>query len=163
MSTETPANAVSEAATEVHSVAENVPASNSAEQAQHNSEPSTTFAATVSREELATVSAINETSGTAAAQADSHQLSSSSENGPGGEETMGKEKGKGTKSNGQQTHSDAPVEGSNQSDETPKTKAASASAEGGSDASHIANIVDSVLADLRPKIVEEIAKQLAKK
>jgi len=27
----------------------------------------------------------------------------------------------------------------------------------------IASIVDSVLADLRPKIVEEIAKQLAKK
>jgi hypothetical protein len=41
--------------------------------------------------------------------------------------------------------------------------AAAASSEGGSDVSTIAGIVDSVLADLRPKIVEEIAKQLAKK
>jgi CheY-like chemotaxis protein len=163
VSTETPANAVSEAATEVHSVAENAPAANSAEQSRHNSELSTTFTDAVSHEESATVAATNETLGTAAAETDSHQHSSSSENGPGGEETMGKEKVKGAKSNGQQTHSDAPVEAGEQSDETPKTMAASASAEGGSEASHIANIVDSVLADLRPKIVEEIAKQLAKK
>jgi hypothetical protein len=41
--------------------------------------------------------------------------------------------------------------------------AAAAAADSGTNASHIASIVDSVLADLRPKIVEEIAKQLAKK
>ena len=53
--------------------------------------------------------------------------------------------------------------------EAPKAMAAAAAAEGAplptatSDASSIANIVDSVLADLRPKIVEEIAKKLAGK
>ena len=44
--------------------------------------------------------------------------------------------------------------------------AAAAAAESigaGSDESDIANIVDRVLADLRPKIVEEIAKKLGKK
>ncbi len=41
---------------------------------------------------------------------------------------------------------------------------AAAAAEGSAtDASAIASIVDSVLADLRPKIVEEIAKKLAGK
>jgi CheY-like chemotaxis protein len=50
--------------------------------------------------------------------------------------------------------------------EDSKAMAASATGEGGSsspDASTIASIVDSVLADLRPKIVEEIAKKLGKK
>ena len=53
--------------------------------------------------------------------------------------------------------------------EAPKAMAAAAAAEGAplptaaSDAGSIANIVDSVLADLRPKIVEEIAKKLAGK
>ena len=50
--------------------------------------------------------------------------------------------------------------------EDSKAMAAAATAEGGSagpDASAIASIVDSVLADLRPKIVEEIAKKLGKK
>lgn len=54
---------------------------------------------------------------------------------------------------------DAPQEDS-------KAMAAAATGEGGStepDASAIASIVDSVLADLRPKIVEEIAKKLGKK
>ena len=49
----------------------------------------------------------------------------------------------------------------------PKAMAAAAAAEGGSasarDATAIANIVDSVLADLRPKILEEITKRLAGK
>ncbi len=53
-------------------------------------------------------------------------------------------------------------------DETPKAKAAAAAAEGGEsnsgpDASTIASIVDRVMADLRPKIVEEITKKLGGK
>jgi CheY-like chemotaxis protein len=56
-----------------------------------------------------------------------------------------------------------------QAEESPKAMAAAAAADGdaasvsASDASAIASIVDSVLADLRPKIVEEIAKKLGKK
>ena len=53
-------------------------------------------------------------------------------------------------------------------EEAPKAMAAAAAAEGSTsssasttDASTIASIVDSVMADLRPKIVEEIAKKLA--
>jgi len=51
-------------------------------------------------------------------------------------------------------------------EEAPKAMAAVAAAEGAAsasatDASTIARIVDSVMADLRPKIVEEIAKKLA--
>jgi hypothetical protein len=54
-----------------------------------------------------------------------------------------------------------------EADEPPKAKAAAA-AEGGDsisapDASTIASIVDRVMADLRPKIVEEITKKLAGK
>jgi CheY-like chemotaxis protein len=48
----------------------------------------------------------------------------------------------------------------------PKAMAAAAAADGGasaSDANAIANIVDSMLADLRPKLLEEIAKKMAKK
>ena len=80
---------------------------------------------------------------------------------------MGKEtKGKGGKSNWHQIRSAAPtandtVEAAKQAEETPKTMAA-ASADG-SDPNSIASIVDSVLADLRPRIVEEIARKLAKK
>jgi CheY-like chemotaxis protein len=53
--------------------------------------------------------------------------------------------------------------------EAPKAMAAAAAADGGSasvpatDASTIANIVDSMLADLRPKLMEEIAKKMAGK
>ena len=55
-----------------------------------------------------------------------------------------------------------------QAAEAPKAMAAAAAADGsgagaGSDASTIASIVDSVMADLRPRIVEEIAKKLAGK
>jgi hypothetical protein len=54
-----------------------------------------------------------------------------------------------------------------ESPEAPKTMAAAASADGAStvapDASAIASIVESVLADLRPKIVEEITRKLARK
>ena len=53
-------------------------------------------------------------------------------------------------------------------EEAPKAMAAAAAADGSAststtDASTIASIVDSVMADLRPKIVEEIAKKLAGK
>jgi hypothetical protein len=51
-------------------------------------------------------------------------------------------------------------------EEALKARAAAAAAEGGAfptDATTIASIVESVLADLRPKLVEEIAKKLAKK
>jgi len=52
-------------------------------------------------------------------------------------------------------------------DDTPKAMAAAATAESATasapDANTIASIVDSVLADLRPKIVEEIAKKLSGK
>ena len=53
-------------------------------------------------------------------------------------------------------------------DDPPKAKAAAATAEGaestsGPDASTIASIVDRVMADLRPKIVEEITKKLSGK
>ena len=55
----------------------------------------------------------------------------------------------------------------NGAEDVPKVMAAAA-AEGSSsmsatDASTIASIVDSVMADLRPRIVEEIAKKLAGK
>jgi hypothetical protein len=53
-------------------------------------------------------------------------------------------------------------------EETPKAMAAAAAAEGSSspsipDASTIASIVESVMADLRPRIVEEITRKLAGK
>jgi hypothetical protein len=53
-------------------------------------------------------------------------------------------------------------------DDPPKAKAAAAAAEGaestsGPDASTIASIVDRVMADLRPKIVEEITRKLSGK
>jgi hypothetical protein len=99
------------------------------------------------------------------AEANTNEQQSISENPSGGETDMAKEtKSKSGKSGWHEIRAGAPttndtVEAAKQSEESPKTMAASASAE----ASHIANIVDSVLADLRPKIVEEIAKQLAKK
>ncbi len=59
------------------------------------------------------------------------------------------------------------VEAAMSADEPPKAKAAAATAEGASsalaDAGTVANIVDRVLADLRPKIVEEITRKLSGK
>jgi len=93
----------------------------------------------------------------------------------GGQEDMGKRgtetSGRaGKRRSGQMTPvsaEGAATEVAGETAETPKAMAAAASADGGSsplsDASAIASIVDSVLADLRPKIVEEIAKKLAKK
>ncbi|MFI5095973.1 MAG: hypothetical protein ACHQIK_21340, partial [Candidatus Acidiferrales bacterium] len=105
---------------------------------------------------------------------------SSSEAAAEGEEFMGKEgkTGKAGKSGWHQIRSTpAPAAATGdvveakqaqpQAEEAPKAMAAAAAADGASaisaDASAIASIVDSVLADLRPKIVEEITKKLARK
>ncbi|HEV2689275.1 MAG TPA: response regulator [Bryobacteraceae bacterium] len=98
-----------------------------------------------------------------------------------GEETMARERAKAGKSKWHQIRSastadaasnDA-VEAAKQAvpdvEEAPKAMAAAAAADSAAgsavspDANTIASIVDSVLADLRPKIVEEIAKKLARK
>jgi CheY-like chemotaxis protein len=99
----------------------------------------------------------------------------------GGEEAMGNDgKAKSGKSNWRQIHTgpanagapgdvvEAAKQAANGAEEAPKAMAAAASADGSTaasptDASSIASIVDSVMADLRPKIVEEIAKKLAGK
>ena len=88
----------------------------------------------------------------------------------GGGEAMGKEQGKNGKSNWHQIRSAAPaakdaVETAKQAEEAPKAMAAAADGArlAPTDPTAIANIVDSVLADLRPKIVEEISKKLAGK
>jgi CheY-like chemotaxis protein len=117
-------------------------------------------------------------SGTTAAVAEENQDSSSDS---GGQDSMGKDvKAKSGKSNWHQIHtapasvaaSNDMVEAAKQSEsraeESPKAMAAAAAAEGSAspsatDASTIASIVDSVMADLRPKIVEEIARKLAGK
>ncbi|MGB6384694.1 MAG: response regulator [Terriglobales bacterium] len=93
----------------------------------------------------------------------------------GGEDSMGKD---GKKSNWHQIRTaptgaaansnlvEAAKEAASSTEEAPKAMAAAAAAEGSAsatDASTIASIVDSVMADLRPKIVEEIAKKLAGK
>ncbi|MGA3088687.1 MAG: response regulator [Terriglobales bacterium] len=96
----------------------------------------------------------------------------------GGEEIMGKDaKAKSGKSNWHQIRTASAgaaaasdvVEQAKQAEgsaeEAPKAMAAAAAAQSAPapDASTIASIVDSVMADLRPKIVEEIAKKLAGK
>ena len=132
-------------------------------------EATATFADAVRRDEIESVSATAQTATGASAQEPAHEEYSSSENVPGGQEAMGKDaKGKG-KSTWHQIRSGTPtaandaVEAAKQTEETTKTMAAAASADGASDPNSIASIVDSVLADLRPRIVEEIAKKLAKK
>jgi CheY-like chemotaxis protein len=93
-----------------------------------------------------------------------------------GQEAMGKD-GKSKKTNWHQIHSapasaaakgdvvEAAKEAESVVEEAPKAMAAAAASVPASapDASTIASIVDSVMADLRPKIVEEIAKKLAGK
>ena len=113
-----------------------------------------------------------------AAVAEEDQDSSSDS---GSQESMGSDmKSKSGKSNWHQIHTASAsaaasrdVETAKQAEpvaeEAPKAMAAAAAAEGGTaftpatDARTIASIVDSVLADLRPKIVEEIARKLAGK
>ena len=97
----------------------------------------------------------------------------------GGQEDMGKRGTRNSDNSGwHQIHEPAPVaaqEGAKQAtssaEEPPKAMAAAAAGENAPssatapapDPNAIASIVDSVLADLRPKIVEEIAKKLAGK
>ena len=173
-----PATAVSQPATEIAAESLSVP---EAQQPQEETSPAkqvqeateepvaaTTFADAVRDQEVESVSSVGGTASDApAAETQMHTEISSSENGPGGEESMGKEsKGKGKwhqiRSGEPAAATDA-VEAAKQSEEAPRTMAAAASADGASDAGQIASIVDSVLADLRPKIVEEIARQLSKK
>jgi len=128
-----------------------------------------TFADAVNRDEVGTAVA-------AAATAEENQDSSSDSGGP---EPMGKDvKAKSGKSNWRQIHTapagaaansdvvEAAKQAESGAEEAPKAMAAVAAAEGAAsasatDASTIARIVDSVMADLRPKIVEEIARKLA--
>jgi CheY-like chemotaxis protein len=103
-----------------------------------------------------------------AAVAEQNQDSSSDDGGQESMSTDGKSKGK-----WRQIHT-APASAAAKTDvveaakqaqaeEAPKVMAAAAAEGSATDASAIASIVDSVLADLRPKIVEEIAKKLAGK
>ena len=139
-----------------------------------------TFAAAGSKDEVGVEADQNEEPGigATAAAVEANQDSSSDS---GGQDSMGKDvKAKPGKSNWHQIHtapasvaaSNDVVEAAKQAaagaEESPKAMAAAAAAEGSvfpsaTDASTIASIVDSVMADLRPKIVEEIAKKLAGK
>jgi CheY-like chemotaxis protein len=150
-----------------------------AEEAPAQEVAAATFADAVSKDEVAVKAEHNGelVSATTAALADEKQDSSSDS---GGQDSMGKDvKAKSGKSNWHQIHT-APASAAANSDvveaakqaesgaeESPKAMAAAA-AEGSAsmsatDASTIASIVDSVMADLRPKIVEEIARKLAGK
>jgi CheY-like chemotaxis protein len=150
-----------------------------AEEAPAEEVAAATFADAVSKDEVEVKAEHNGelVSATTAALADEKQDSSSDS---GGQDSMGKDvKAKSGKSNWHQIHT-APasaaangdaVEAAKQAEpaaeESPKAMAAAA-AEGSAsmsatDASTIASIVDSVMADLRPKIVEEIARKLAGK
>jgi hypothetical protein len=149
-----------------------------AEEAPAEQPAAATFAAAGSKDEVGVKADQNEEPGirTTAAVAEENQDSSSDS---GGQDSMGKDvKAKSGKSNWHQIHtapagvaaSNDMVEAAKQAaaEESPKAMAAAAAAEGSAfpsatDASTIASIVDSVMADLRPKIVEEIAKKLAGK
>jgi hypothetical protein len=151
-----------------------------AEEAPAEQVAAATFADAGSKDEVKATPEQNEepVSDTTAAVAEENQDSSSDS---GGQDSMGKDvKAKSGKSNWHQIHtapasvaaSNDVVEAAKQAaagaEESPKAMAAAAAAEGSAspsatDASTIASIVDSVMADLRPKIVEEIAKKLAGK
>jgi CheY-like chemotaxis protein len=142
-----------------------------AEEALEEEVASMTFADAVLHDQVESVAASSEAANSSVAGSPVHEEVASSEDSAGGRDAMSKDaKGKGGKSNWRQIHS-APaamkgdvVEAAKQAEETPKAMAAAASADGGTaDPNMIASIVDSILADLRPKIVEEIAKKLAKK
>jgi hypothetical protein len=151
-----------------------------AEEAPAEQAAAATFAAAGSKDEVEVKADQNEEPGVGATAAvvEENQDSSSDS---GGQDSMGKDvKAKSGKSNWHQIHtapasvaaSNDVVEAAKQAaagaEESPKAMAAAAAAEGSAfpsatDASTIASIVDSVMADLRPKIVEEIAKKLAGK
>ncbi len=157
-----------------------------AEEAPAEEAAAATFADAVGRDEIEAAPEQDgePVSGTTAAvatasTAEENQDSSSDS---GGEESMSKDaKSKSGKSNWHQIRT-APASTASNSDvvetakqaehaaaEAPKAMAAAAASEGGTasasvtDASTIASIVDSVMADLRPRIVEEIARKLAGK
>jgi CheY-like chemotaxis protein len=138
-----------------------------------------TFADAVDRDEIEAAAEQNgEPAGGATATGSEKNQDSSSE--AGGRESMGADvKAKSGKSNWHRIHTapasaaatndvvEAAKQAEHVAEEAPRAMAAAA-AEGSAtvsapDASAIARIVDSVLADLRPKIVEEIAKKLARK
>ena len=151
-----------------------------AEEAPAEQVAAATFADAGSKDEVEVTAEHNgePVSGTTAVVAEEHQDSSSDS---GGQDSMGKDvKAKSGKSNWHQIHTAPASAGANSdvveaakqaaagAEESPKAMAAAAAAEGSAspsatDASTIASIVDSVMADLRPKIVEEIAKKLAGK
>ena len=160
-----------------------------AEEAPAQEVAAATFADAVGKNEIEVTAEQNRepVSGTATAvatpvTAEENQDSSSD---VGGRESMGKAvKAKSGKSNWHQIRTvpasaaatndvvEAAKQAEDAAEEAPKAMAAAAAAEGSSsastsafvpDASTIASIVDSVMADLRPKIVEEIAKKLAGK
>jgi hypothetical protein len=152
-----------------------------AEEAPAEEVAAATFADAVGQDEVEAAAKQNgePVSGTTAAVAEENQDSSSDS---GSQESMAKDvKAKSGKSNWHQMRTapasvaasgdvvEAAKQAEHGAEEAPKAMAAAAAAEGGAasafatDASTIASIVDSVLADLRPKIVEEIARKLAGK
>jgi hypothetical protein len=145
---------------------------NSPENVAEEEPAGATFANAVDLETIEAAEPKKEPAGEATVAVSEEDQDSSSED--GGQESMSTDgKGKG-KSNWRQIHT-APantaaktdvVEAAKQgaaADEAPRVMAAAAAEGSATDASSIASIVDSVLADLRPKIVEEIAKKLAGK
>ncbi len=154
-----------------------------AETASEEAAPAATFADASAQEEAAPAiskqDAVVQAGTPASDTVAGGEASQDSSQESGGQDDMGKDgKGKSGSAKWHQIHTPATgaastndaVEAAKQAaagtDETPKAMAAAAAAEGSgtaSEANAIASIVDSVLADLRPKIVEEIAKKLGKK
>jgi CheY-like chemotaxis protein len=171
---EIPSEAAIEPGTEKESKAEKTEAErrNPAENVAEEEPTGATFANAVDWEKIETAAEQKEepAAEAAAAVAEENQDSSSEDGGQESMSTDGKAKGK---SNWRQIHT-APANAAAKTDvveaakqaqaeEAPKVMAAAAAEGSATDASSIASIVDSVLADLRPKIVEEIAKKLAGK
>jgi CheY-like chemotaxis protein len=137
-----------------------------------------TFADAVDRDEIKAAAVPSEAPADEPAAGSESNQDSSSE--VGGQESMGTDgKAKSGKSNWHRIHTapqsaaaasdvvEAAKQAEHAAEEAPRAMAAAA-AEGSasvsaSDATTIASIVDRVMADLRPKIVEEIAKKLAGK
>ena len=146
--------------------------------ATEEQEPATTFADAIQRPESS--EAESPSSAPVETSAVPEAVYQSSSDDAGGQDDMGKDKSDKTKaawSNWHQIRSgstpagavsdaiQAAKDAAAQAEEAPKAMAAAAAGDGSaatSDSSDIANIVDSVLADLRPKIVEEIARKLGK-
>lgn len=142
---------------------------NAAEQAPTEEYASATFADAMGKNEIEGATETNgelgsETAGThATADATGQSHDSSTE--VGGQDSMSKAgKAKSGKSDLQQTQAAAVEQTKPAAETASKAMAAAAdSSVSANDARTIANIVDSVMADLRPRIVEEIARKLAGK